>query len=461
MGKEVYYQQIVINKPNDASDTQLEALEKQALEIKAKADKGADFDELLKQYSEIGMENHDHSISMIDWRSSFASPHNRVIFNLSEGEIRVLNEYHAFYIINIVNVKRVNLEPFEKIKRELTSKLRESYYYTSLNEYDRDKNNLFDPNILKWNEKALDQLIEWAQIPGFFPDNYEDTLQAAIADGRNMTILSYSEGKIDLKEYLRLLNEILILGNSRDLDKKALKDFIVEAVRSDKIIRKAQDLGFEKEVFHPHTKNTVLKYKIIDLYDQVMIESKIPEPTTAALRKFYQANRDSLYYQLEKINLFAMIYPDKSEAGKIWAKIQAGTPFEEAGNRWAVKTFIKDRNGQIKSYLSKEPPYLGEAAFTLQESEVDGIIEYTDPEKGPQYAVIKCARRTPEKQLSYADVQKSIADDFAKYHRERISREVNQNLRDKYRIKVYDNVLTDALATAGNDKSSSIAKGVQ
>lgn len=462
MGKEVYYQQIVINKPKNASETQLEALEKQALEIKAKADKGADFDELLNQYSEIGLENTDHSTSMIDWRSSFASPHNRVIFNLNEGEIRILDEYHAYYIINIIDVKKINLEPFEKIKKELISKLRETYYYTSLNEYDRDKNNLFDPNSLNWNEKTLDQLIEWAQIPEFYPDIYKDTLQAAIADGRNMTILTYSEGQIDLKEYLRLLNEILILSNSRDLDKKTLQDFIVEAMRSDIIIRKAQDLGFEKKVFHPRTKNTILQYKIIDLYDQVMIESKIPEPTNAALREFYQANKDSLYYQLEKINLFAMVYPDKSEAEKTWAKIQAGTSFEEAGNRWFVKTFIKDRDGQIKSYLSKEPPYLGQAAFKLQESEVDGIIEYTDPEKGPQYAVIKCAKRTPEKQLSYADVQKSIADDFTKYHRDRISREVNQNLRNKYRIKVYDNVLTEALAVAGkDDKSSPVAKGAQ
>jgi hypothetical protein len=117
------------------------------------------------------------------------------------------------------------------------------------------------------------------------------------------------------------------------------------------------------------------------LYDKTVIESQIPEPTEAALWEFYQANQDSLYYQLEKINLFAMIFSDKAEADQMWAKIQAGTPFEKASDRWFVKTFIKDRDGQIKSYLSKEPPYLGEAAFKLKEGEVDGVIEYTDPKK--------------------------------------------------------------------------------
>jgi|GEM_PF-364134 len=455
MGKEVHYQQIVLNKPKNVSDDQLKSLETRAKEIKAQADKGINFKELIKQYSETELENIDHSFSIMGWRESLENPHNRVIFNLNKGEIRILDEYHAYYIIKITDVKKINLEPFKKIKNELISKLSESYYYTSLNEYDRDKEALINEDSIVWNEKALDQLVKWSRIPNFYKAIYRDTLQNAISSGRNLVILTYPEGQVDLKEYLRLLNEILTLGDSREITKEQLKEFIVEALRSDKIVRKAKDLGLEKEVFNPYTKNPVLRIKIIDLYDQVMIESKIPVPSTTALEEFYQDNRDSLYYQLEKINLYAKIYSDKSEAEQIWAKIQAGTPFEKASDRWFVKTFIKDRDGQIKSYLSKEPPYLGEAAFKLQESEVDGIIEYTDAEKGRQYAVIYCKRRIPEKQLAYNEVKGTIKDDFINYHRKQISQEVTQYLYDNYEVTINEKVLAKAIKSLSDEKKNS------
>jgi len=453
MGKEIYYQQIVLNKPENASDAQLDALKNQALEIKTKAEQGVDFKELIKQYAPDNAS--DVSILIIDWKKSMVSPHNRIIFNLNKGDVRILNEYNAYYIVKITDVKPIKLKPFDKVKDELITQLQDSYYHTSLEEYDRDKEALINEDSIVWNEKALDQLVKWSRIPNFYKAIYRDTLQNAISSGRNLVILTYPEGQVDLKEYLRLLNEILILGDSREITKEQLKEFIVEALRSDKIVRKAKDLGLEKEVFNPYTKNPVLKYKIVELYDKTVIESQIPEPTEAALWEFYQANQDSLYYQLEKINLFAMIFSDKAEADQMWAKIQAGTPFEKASNRWFVKTFIKDRDGQIKSYLSKEPPYLGEAAFKLQESEVDGIIEYTDAEKGRQYAVIYCKRRIPEKQLAYNEVKGTIKDDFINYHRKQISQEVTQYLYDNYEVTINEKVLAKAIKSLSDEKKNS------
>ncbi|HQM36956.1 MAG TPA: peptidyl-prolyl cis-trans isomerase [Candidatus Marinimicrobia bacterium] len=453
MGKEVYYQQIILNKPENASDAQSDALKNQAVEIKTKAEQGVDFNELIKQYATNNAP--DVSVLTIDWEKSMVSPHNRVIFSLNKGDVRILDEYNAYYVVKITDVRPIKLKPFNKVKDELISQLQEGYYYTSLDEYDRDKKALVNEDSIVWNEKALDQLVKWSRIPNFYKAIYRDTLQNAISSGRNLTILTYPKGQIDLKEYLRLLNEILILGDSREITKEKLEEFIIEALRSDQIVRKARDLGLEKEVFNPYTNNPALKYKIVELYDKAVIESQIPEPTEAALQEFYQANRDSLYYQLEKINLYAVIYSDKSEADQMWAKIQAGTTFNEASNRWFVKTFIKDRDGQIKSYLSQEPPHLGEAAFKLKEGEVDGVIEYTDPDKGRQYAIIKCEKRTPEKQLTYDEVRKSIADDFIKYHRKQISQEVTKYLYDNYEVNINEKLLAKAIKSLSDEQKKS------
>ncbi len=124
-----------------------------------------------------------------------------------------------------------------------------------MNEYDRDKEALINEDSIVWNEKALDQLVKWTRIPNFYKAIYRDTLQNAISSGRNLVILTYPEGQVDLKEYLRLLNEILILGDSREITKEQLKEFIVEALRSDKIVQKAKDLGLEKKYLIPYQKS--------------------------------------------------------------------------------------------------------------------------------------------------------------------------------------------------------------
>jgi len=242
------------------------------------------------------------------------------------------------------------------------------------------------------------------------------------------------------------MNDILIFNpKTKILNKEDLKNYFIEAFRSAKIVQKARDLGLEQEVFNQYTNNPNITFKIVDLYDQAVIRSQIPEPTDSALHEFYQTVKDSLYYKPEKINLYAMIFPDKAEAERIWAKVQQGIPFEKITNRYFVKTFIKDRNGEIKSYFSTEPPFLGEAAFQLKETEVAGVIEYNDPKKGMQYAVIKCAIRSPEKQPSYDEARKTIIKDFQDYYNSKIYQEVNRELRKKYHVKIYENVIAKAI----------------
>ena len=123
------------------------------------------------------------------------SPHNRVIFNLNKGDVQILDEYNAYYIVKITDVRPIKLKPFDKVKDELITQLQNGYYYTSLNEYDRDKEALINEDSIVWNEKALDQLVKWSRIPNFYKAIYLDTLQNAISSGRNLVILTYPEGQ--------------------------------------------------------------------------------------------------------------------------------------------------------------------------------------------------------------------------------------------------------------------------
>jgi parvulin-like peptidyl-prolyl isomerase len=446
MGKQVLYQQIVLNKPEKATQLELDSLEKKATEIKTEIEKGIEFNKLITQYSQyIKTSNSDVNISQVGWEQSIANPVDNVIFGLKAGDVRIIEAYNTFHIVKVIEIKKVDVEPFNKIKDELITKLKRGYLDKSLQEFYQAQNDLFNVNELEWNKIALDQLIAWSKIPRFYIDIYKDTLQYAITHDRNLTILTYPDGKVDFKEYLRLLNDVLIPVDTRNISEEDFKNFIIEAIRTNIFVKKAQALDLEKEVFNYRRASPVLKYQIERLYDQAVVESQILEASIQNLNKFYDEQKDSLYYQLEKKNFYVMIFPHKEKAIEATSKINDGIPFEKITGRYLVKTYFRDRDGIIKSYKSKEKPLLGETAFKMNLNEIIGPIQYNDPEKGEQYAIFKCVNTRPEKQLYFDDVKNTIGDDFKNYQRKKLMTATEADLWKKYNIEINEDLLSQKI----------------
>jgi hypothetical protein len=121
-----------------------------------------------------------------------------------------------------------------------------------------------------------------------------------------------------------------------------------------------------------------------------------------------------LFYQLAKVNIYALVDSSRSAIEKMKQKLDQGVPFEKLASTILVKTFIRQRDGGIDSYLSNEPPDLGETAFKLRLFETAGPIEYKDTANVRQYALIKCMHIREEKQLTYSDVKKHYCNRFCK-----------------------------------------------
>ncbi|MEJ2616874.1 MAG: peptidylprolyl isomerase, partial [Ignavibacteriaceae bacterium] len=204
--------------------------------------------------------------------------------------------------------------------------------------------------------------------------------------------------------------------------------------------------GLEKGLINPYTKDKIVKDRIVYLYNKAVIEESIPKPTPEALKTFYEDHRDSIFYQLKKINLYARIYSDSIKAAEDINEIKKGTPFEKVSNTWFVKTYIRERDGSLNSYRSQEPPYLAKAGFKLGLNEAAGPVEYYDSTKGKQFAVIKCIRIRPEKQLTYDDVKgKRIVEEFRNFYRQKISDDLVVKLRQKYGVKIFEDELSKAI----------------
>lgn len=447
MDKEIICSDITLPIPTHPTKENLDSLKAIALKIETGLGKNYDIDSLIKSCSLKSFKlNAERKVT---WSESMIDPVVNVIFRLQKGFTRVIESVDGVHIVKVVDIKKIKLEPFDKMKDKIVSQLQKGYYEAYNNAYDNFRRGLIDNSSIKWNQSGLDQIVKWSSEDArFYAGAYKDTIQNAISNGNNFEILSYNNGKVDLKEYLRLLEEVVILNPNILLTPASVKDFILDAVYDNNVIMAAKKLGLEKKLINPYTQNPIIADRLLYVFNQAVIEGSIPKATPEALDRFYEDHKDPIFYQLKKVYIYARIYSDSAKAAADINEIRKGTPFEKVSNAWLVKMFIRERDGSLKAYRTSGGDYLAKAAFNLSLNESAGPVKYDDSTEGKQFAVIKCFQIQPEKQLTYDDVKgNKIEEEFKNYYRQKITDEVDAGLKKKYKVEIFENVLSEEIAS--------------
>ena len=447
MDKEVICTDILLPIPKNPTKEKLDSLKTIALEIESGLNKNYDPNLLLQQFSLIGIAQ--VSQKKITWQASMTNPISKIVFGLRKGFTRVIEAMDGDHVIKVEDVKKIKLEPFENMKDKIVAQLQTGYYNEYNIAYDEFRNGLIDKSSIKWNQRGLDQIVKWSsEDESFYGGAYKDTMQNAISNGNNFEILSYKNGKVDLKEYLRLLEQVIPPYTNIVLNSLNIKDFILNAVYDNSVIVAAKKAGIEKKLINPNTQNSIIADRLLYLYNLAVIDSSIPKATPAALHKFYDDHKDSIFYQLKKVYIYARIYSDSAKASADINEIKKGIPFEKVKNAWLVKIFIRERDGSLKAYRTAGGDYLAKAAFKLKLNESAGPIEYYDSTKGKQFAVIKCFQIQPEKLLTYEDVKgERVEKEFKDFYRQKISDEVDARLKKKYGTEIFQKALSKAISS--------------
>ena len=443
MKREVVCRRFQLSVPAKASAKSHESFNAVRGKLASEIARGATFDDLVSSCRRwLSTSTAAVDTVTVTWKNGLMGEADSVLSRLRVGQAGIVNLPGALEIVQIMGIKTLSVEPYEKVKDDIYTTLRERFATAASDDFTRATEALVDEHALNWNEKALKELLGWSNIPGFYASLYRDTLTSVIAEGRNPVLLKYRGGRVDLREFLRLLNDVLILPGRGHFKVDNLKKFILEAVRTDRVVRKARALGLEKGIFSNRSTDPVLGDRVVSLYNQRVIEGNIPALAERTIREFYAANKDTFYYQLPKVNIYAVISTDRKHIDSVWQMHLRGTAFEKLAPQIDVKTFIRERSGgSIRSYLSTETPFLGKAAFDLTLNQVAGPIEYSDPDQGTCYAIIKCVGIRPEKQLTLDEARKTIAADFREFQWTKIGNETAKTLKNKYGFTIREDVL--------------------
>ena len=447
MGKEIICTDITLPIPADPTKEELDSIKTIALGIKTRLSKDDDIESIIKSYSLENFKINDKR--KVTWSETMLDPLAGFIFKLQKGYTLAIESADGFHIVKVLDVNKIKLEPFDKIKDNIVSELKKGYDAAYHKAYDDFRRGLVDKSSIKWSQSGLDQLVKWSsENDKFYGGVYKDTIGNAIRNGNNFKILSYKNGKVDLKEYLRLLEEVVVLYPYTMLNSQNVKEFILDAVYDNNVIMAAIKNGGDKKLINPYTEDHVIADRLLYLYNQAVIEESIPKATPQALERFYEDHKDPIFYQLKKAIIYARVYSDSAKAAADINEIRKGTPFEKVSDAWLVKMFIRERDGSLKAYRTSGGDYLAKAALSLSLNESAGPIEYDDSTEGKQFAVIKCFQLEPEKQLTYDDVKgKRIEEEFKTYYRQKISDDVDARLKKKYSVEIFENVLSEEIAS--------------
>ena len=447
LGREVTYREIVLDKPQNASEQQLNQIRDLAFQLQTDIQSGeADFATLVREYSQ-----NPESAEMsgyrppVTWQNSFHSDFSNTVFQLGEGETRILETSQNVYLIKAARVDMRETPPLNEVRQRITRTLRQRYEEATLDQFYDEKERIVTKDAISWNEQALEHISEWTTKPGFFDETYTDVIQDAIHHGRNKQILQWEEGSVDFEEMLFLMEHILIPDGSGYMDIEKLKEYFTEALQQQVLVERAREVISEEDILHANTTNPALRTALVRIYDRAAVNPRIPEPSQESLRDFYHQNRDSLYYQLATINSFVLVSEEKEQAEEWMNRVNHGEAFEELEGRYLVRSFYRDKQGQIHSLHSQEPPSLGPVVFDMELEEVRGPVSYEHPQEGLQHAVVKKARSRPEKQLTYNDVQDRLKEDFMDFHSEKKNKEVLEELRNNYTVDINEELLQTEL----------------
>ena len=447
MGHVVLYRQILLNKPPDAAPDLLDSLRATVRRVQQQLEDGVPFETLLRLYGMNGASPRQTTKGeVITWEQTVNNPRAYILFHLSPGEVRSFEGPSSFSVAQVVRVESVPVPPLDEVRDEIINAIQSRHAARATLAYRREWAALIDTTALQWNEAALEQVVAWSNTPRFFEDEYRATIARYLTEHDDARILSDGRGDLHLSELPRLFEEVQTLPHSGGHEATFIRDFLLEAIRNERLAARARALGLYEEIWQADTPSPVLARAFVRFYNQKRIEARIPEPTEAALRAFYEAYDDSLFYQLARVNTKIIVRSDEDEIAALWDQVQQGVPFEEVSSRRLIRSFVRTREGEIVTLFNPEPPYLGEAAFRLEEGELAGPLAYDDAEKGRLYAIILATGRLEERQLAFDEVRDRVAEAFIEFHRARITAEVAADLRARYPVTIHSDVLNQVLA---------------
>ena len=368
------------------------------VETKAQADsiyqqlqEGADFGELAKEKSiDPSAKNNAGDLGFFGW-GRMVPEFQEVAFKLKEGEIsKPVKTNFGWHIIKLVEQREVEQQPFEQAKEMIRAGLQRQRTQERIEEYfDELKKNV----NFQSNQEAIDLLLSKKTEPP--PDTLgsrrmgdELEMDKFTDQEKNTILVTHKDGQITVGDFVEMFNNLPPqmrppqLNDGKQIEQIAFQsmvmDILLEAARRQKLEEtKDFEEGWQKliegEMAKRMSSDVILKGVGI---------------TDEEIQSFYDRHPER-WEKPAEVQVKEILVKTEEEASDVLSQLKKGADFEKLAEEVTIRTYVKNKGGDLGSFRRTRYPELFDAAFEMKKGELKGPIKINDRQLGEGYAVIK------------------------------------------------------------------------
>lgn len=423
---------------------------KEADQIYRALKEGADFDSLAKEKSiDLRTKDKGGDLGYITWIAMLgAAPFKEVAFKLNPQEIsRPVKTLSGWHIIRLDEKRKETQKSFEEEKDRLKMNLQmmrqqEAGINFMVNLMEQTEIKVVSSTKKMLEEKAqalaaLDTLKAQPQMITIDPGQLSE-------EERSLPFLKYKGGELRVDEFLRFYNRWPSFQRPPLDDEETLKSMLFNYLLAPEVLKKvALQKRIDKSKEYKNKLNRFKEGLMGDKYrDEVIWKDLTIEQ--ANLEDFYQKNKEK-YIAPAQAQVLEIMVKAEEEAQKLLQQLRSGADFKKLAQEKTIRTYAKNRGGDLGNITRNTYPELFETAFKLKKGEFGGPVHLLQSPVGEGYSVIKLLGKEEQRQKTLEEVEPQVRSEVTFERKNNISRQWVAGARAKTEIKINESALQAAL----------------
>ncbi len=404
--------------------------EEEAKKIKEELDRGADFVQLAKEKStDRRTKDKGGDLGFLKWGK--VPPFEEVAFKLKPGEIsQPVKDRLGWHIIKVVERKKVEREPLDRLKPQIESQLRRSKEKKRVDEYITQ---LKERANLEYVPKTLELVIskyKEAKEKMEFTDEEKERI-----------LVKYKGGAWKLGRFAEQLAKFGPFRHPKFEKEKDVKNFVEQHILQDLLVDAAKREGIEStSEFKKELKKAEERILLGKMQKEV-----IPKGVTVSddeVKAYYQSHQDKFKVPA-KVNIREIQVKTKEEAEKLLKRIKRGASFKKLAKERSLRKWAAKKGGEMGYFEERRYPALFKAAWDLKRGQIAGPIK----SRGGNWSIIKLIGKKKERVQPLKEVEEKAKNWALAEKRKKVKAEWLENMRKKVKITIDEKLLESTVET--------------
>ncbi len=437
------------------------------VETKALADsiyqqlkEGADFAELAKEKSiDPSAPNNAGDLGFFSW-GKMVPEFQEPAFKLEEGEIsRPVETKYGWHIIKVVERREKEQPPFEQTEEMIRAKLEKDKTQRRVKEYFDELKKKVN---FKLNEEVSDLLMsKKTEAPpdtlGLRREEEKLEIDKFTDEEKNMTLFSYQGGQVTVVDFVEYFKDIPPMYRPRLDEREKIGEIAFQIIVQDLLVEMAHDqkLGNTKD-FKEDWQKFIEQEMIKRMRSEVILKGV--GITDEEIQSYYDRHQDR-YEKPAEVHIKEILVKTEEEATDILKQLKKGANFEKLAEEVTIRTYVKNKGGDLGSFHRARHPEVFDAAFQMRKGKVEGPIKITDRQFGESYAVIKLIEKKEAEKPSLEEVKDQVTGQARREKDNKIFNLWVEKQKTRLTIEIDEDVLKSTVKEKVEEEEKTEGKG--